>query len=283
MDKNKDKDIVNTEGGFKEATLNWLGHRFGPLYITYIISFTVWNWKFLYALFVSDELSGIEYAITFFPDALSNIENARWHMDILLWIFREVWVFGIPALIAWIVIKYLPVLVNWSYRISIENINKRRIIEIQENAEFQKQEKIELDILVEGIIETTATVRKQEKAIKEGTEAKEKIEETKESVWEKEYQKLKKTKHFQHDFWIIKELILSYNGQTNYLGEIIGPGAATSIAKDNIFLLFSKDILTRDKNIIGLTGKGNYILSRYIEDIQNDGAKKHGYKISRIQ
>ena len=60
--------------------------------------------------------------------------------------------------------------------------------------------------------------------------------------------------------------------------QIIGYGEPADIVKDSIFLLKSKKILAGSDIAVYLTEKGNYIMSRYIEDLQNDGAEKHGFK-----
>lgn len=229
-----------------------------PLYGTFLIAWLLFNWKVAYlTIFVDGEIllelgqvNKLDYILS-----LYEFSNFKY---IALSIFQ----LAIGPAIS--VFLYFWVLSHVADRIikkdrSIKN--RRRISEIKEEEEVKEAE---LSLLnVKGDV--------QEKSSE--------VQKLSSKEWEKEYQEIKKTKHFQHDFWAIKEVLLSYQGNIYALQEIFGEGEAEKIMRDYVFLLISKGILTQRENTISLTEKGTYIMGRYIEEIQVDGAEKHNFKI----
>ncbi len=228
-----------------------------PFYGYFLISWSLINWKLLYiTIFISNEaimeqtgsLKSDYIVDLFFSDKWKIVYND--FMYPLLLVIFLVWIF-----------PYFT------------------------NIVFKKDKRNELDLEeIESKLKTSALKYKELilKQKKETERVKRDLEkDNPEILWENEYQEIKKIKSFRHDFWIIKDIIFNRDGNIKGALEVLGSQRALTVIKDYIFILISKDIVSyinSDNGYIELTEKGNYIMRRYIEEIQNYGAKKFGFR-----
>lgn len=233
-----------------------------PIYGTFLMFWVVFHWKFLVAIFFADEemlwksqhILKNEYLEKLFFNYRDPCSYVLWILPFVLTFFA-IWKFP-----KWFLLPAFKK--EEEYKVEKKKIRlqeENKIIREQRLLEEEDTKKLETSIIRE---------RKEKEVEKENPKI----------LWEKQYQKLKETKHFRDDFWIIKELMFKNNGSIDQLATIINSEEAIDIVKDYIYVLSSKDIFLNDSNNLFLTDKGKYIMSRYIEDIQNIGAEKLGFK-----
>lgn len=158
----------------------WRERRNSSLYFTYIFFLIIWNWKFLFLLFVEDNIS--EY-VSNFHYAMSLYEPITEHfwMDFLLY---KCSAFLIPALFTFLAIKYLPRLNEWAHRIEGKNYFDRRLIYDEQRSEFEKQRT--------QFLRDIAVQKKKQSGYKEDIEE----QTTEKEQWQNEFAELATDKDF---------------------------------------------------------------------------------------
>lgn len=248
-----------------DSVINEIGKRTtSPVYGAFLISWGVFHWKFLYVLLFTSEktilsLFGVlkvTYLSKLLFDSCSFYSYVSWML---------------PFVFTWLIIWKFP---DWflvsafgkeeEYRI------QKKIIRIRKEKKITEEE-IELtkeQINLEG--ERIQKIGKE----KEVANLDPKIK------FEEEYLELRQTKNFKEDFHIIKDLIVKHNGFLSSLDTILPSNRAQDVIMDYIFFLKSRNILQISNNGTGilLTEKGEYVVGRYIEDLQNYGPYKFGFK-----
>jgi len=112
-------------------TVGWFFERkSGLLYTTYIVAFALSNWKFFYVLIFSSDLSG--------SLRVHEAQNEFINRYLLGFNWGEHWLlqFLIPAVVTYVVVKYLPVLNQWAYEEFLHNEKKQKLARHHVNAEL---------------------------------------------------------------------------------------------------------------------------------------------------
>lgn len=235
-----------------------------PIYGVFLISWIVFHWKFVLAVFFVSEEKIWDSLGILKTDYLSTlILNYHSLIFYILWIA--------PFIFTWLIIWKFP---KWflipaferdeEYRIGKRLIRIKKEINLtKEQIKLEEQNIIKLDI------------------VEEKTKKEKELEELDPTIkWEKEYLELRQTKHFRDDFYFIKEIIVRHHGFLSSLGEILPNKKAQGVLSDYIFVFETKGFLeiSNNNNVITPTEKGKYIISRYIDDIQNYGPEKFGFR-----
>tara|TARA_B100000745_G_scaffold272880_1_gene200987 strand:- start:4572 stop:5354 length:783 start_codon:yes stop_codon:yes gene_type:complete len=225
-----------------------------PFYGFFILAWLSVNWQIPYtALFQDQELLLIEKGLLRAEYISSELIPSTLSLE---WIF---YFFILPFWITIIVFWPMQYVTRFFYRKYIKNVNHLEVIRIKETTEKIKAEKEEFDEVA-----ARADAKKEAE------------EKSPEILWEEEYREIKKTKHFRDDFWIIKDLVMDYAGDMEFLDNVVrGSNKAVKIVKDYIFLLAAKGVLRQSGSSISLTKKGTYIVGRFIEDTQNKNFAEH--------
>lgn len=258
MDKIVKNEIVDSlEDTMKKRAVT-------PIYGVFLISWIIFHWKFVLSIFLVSEEKIWQSAGVLKIDYLSNL-----FFNYNSWVSYISWI--LPFIFTWLIIWKFPKLFllpafekDEEYRI------KKKIIRIKNETDLTKEQiKLELQNIVK--LDTVEEKTKKEKELEE-------LDPT--IKWEKEYLELRETKHFKDDFYYIKDIIVKQRGFLSSLGELLPNKRAQGILGDYIFVLEAKGFLeiSDNNNVITPTEKGKYIISRYIDDIQNYGPEKFGFK-----
>ena len=113
----------------------WREKRNSSIYFTYIFFLVLWNWKFLFLLFVEENIpkhvSSFQYAMSLHEP----VTNICW-IDFLLY---KCWALLVPVLLTFLAIKYLPRVNAWAHKIEGKNYFDRRLVYDEQRSEFEKQ------------------------------------------------------------------------------------------------------------------------------------------------
>lgn len=168
------ENILNSFGEW------WRERRNSSLYFTYIFFLILWNWKFLYILFIEDNIpkyiSNFQYAMSLYHP----ITCIYW-VDFFLY---KCWALLIPAFLTFLAVRYLPRVNAWAHKIEGKNYFDRRLVYDEQRSEFEKQR---TDFLRE-----IAKQKEKQKGYKEDIEE----QTTEKEQWQNEFATLANDKDF---------------------------------------------------------------------------------------
>lgn len=158
----------------------WREKKNSSLYFTYLFFLILWNWKFLFLLFVEDNIppfvSNFQYALSLYEP----ITNHYW-VDFL--IYKGCALLP-PVLFTFLAVKYLPRLNAWAHEIEVGNYFKRRLVYDEQRTEFERQRTTFLKDIAEQ--------KEKQKAYKEDIEE----QTTEKEQWQNEFAELASDKVF---------------------------------------------------------------------------------------
>ncbi|KKU57190.1 MAG: hypothetical protein UX81_C0043G0010 [Parcubacteria group bacterium GW2011_GWA2_47_12] len=230
---------------------------FSPFYGTFIISWLIFHWKFVYtAFFVSEE------KIWESAGLLKNDYLSETFFDFSSLHFYISWI--LPFVLTYLIIWRFPKWISIpAFREDLDNITKKQKMLITAEKELEIQQVAKVDVVVERVRKETE-VKQAEKKIKqvEG-EIKKIAEETKpEQKWIFEYQRFKSLPVY-NKFEIILKSIYQHRGEinvTNNNNQII-----FQIPQDILAFSHTNDLIDFDKQKekIELTEKGKFFVKEF--------------------
>lgn len=158
----------------------WRERRSNSLYFTYVLFLILWNWKFLFLLFIEDHIplhvSSFQYAMSLY----SSITGTYW-IDLLIY---KSWALLMPALFTFLAIKYLPWVNAWAHEIELKNYFSRRLGYDEKRAEFEEKRTI--------FLKRIAAEKEKQKGYKDDIEE----QTTEKEKWQNEFTELAKDSEF---------------------------------------------------------------------------------------
>ena len=158
----------------------WRERRNSSLYFTYFFFLIIWNWKFLFLLFIEENIprhvSNFQYASTLY----TQISGVYW-IDILLY---KAWALLIPAFFTFLAIKYLPRVNAWAHKIEVKNYFDRRLVYDERRSLFEKQRT--------KFLRDIAEQKEKQKEYKEDIEE----QTTEKEQWQNEFAELAQNQEF---------------------------------------------------------------------------------------
>ncbi len=231
-----------------------------PFYGTFIISWLICNWKIWYLTFFVDsdilfkdlEAIKIDYIIDLYR------VDSFWSF---LWPFLGK-LFVCPLISAWSIVFLMPKLTF--YFLKKHEENRKNELEIK-----FKTDKDILKIKNEKLKKERETLD-EEKVLEERRKEIEQVK-SKQEVWDREYEKFKKTRYVK-DFEAIKECVYEHDGAINIHNKEneakINSDIKSYFDINGLIELFWKNGYESMK----LTEKGKYFLSKYTEEFPWSGA-----------
>ncbi len=230
----KSKDVIDV---IKERFAN-------PLYGTYLISVILWNWKFFYILFLQSEDKLIVPKIEYIQFVLDRYEFWQHISSFIIF----------PSISTFIIIKYLPYLINEVEKVSLIFFYKKESIRDTKRLEYESEKTNNLKLI---------SKKKEEQKdlnteIDKNTSIKEKQE-----IWSQEYLKYKEKNSLI--LFKIKETIynnngaiIKYNNRTRDYERIIDSEELASADLNGLVEINGSD----NNQSINLTPKGKFFLLR---------------------
>lgn len=158
----------------------WRERRNSSLYFTYIFFLIVWNWKFLFLLFIEENIpkhvSSFQYAMSLYEPLTGN-----YWLDVVMY---KCWELLVPALLTFLAIKYLPWINAWAHKIEGQNYFDRRLVYDQQRSDFEKQRT--------KYLREIAQQKEEQKVYKEEIEE----QTTDKEQWQNEFAELAKDQSF---------------------------------------------------------------------------------------
>lgn len=231
---------------FKEKTTS-------PLYLTYIASFVVWNWKFFTILIFQDStilgMSKVAYIESFIFDKL--FFQFLWP-SIPFWLnsflSNRLYELVPPIVLTWFILYLLPPIANRVHKDSLKHYFARQ-------GEYQRQKNQSRQFVLTSKVEEKKLVERTSEVRKEIEEAKKNLSE--EEKWEFEY-KLLQERGANLDIALTNAERIMY-GSSGYFNTS-GTGHGEFIPIGSISLLDSVGLLEIDSNRMKFTNKGKYFL-----------------------
>lgn len=213
-----------------------------PLYFTYIFSVILFNWKFFYALFWQEQAAlrvpRIEYALAYLTN--SNI----WE--------HLLYFVGLPALSAFILIRWAPLVTNWAFGVHINFYYQRLLKRDEAKLNYEKSQELNLNKLAHISVEKA----KSEKIIKTNI--------SEEEQWNSELSKFKKNL-LEEKLNKLANVIYKHGGQ------IRDAYGSDRIDIDTLVFADSNGLITLKNYLIQFTEKGKYFLKELLnlKDLPN--------------
>lgn len=217
-------------------TLRWmLERKSGRLLSTYAASFVLLNWKFFYILLISSESKG--------GQRISDAWHEFFTGNIFLVFVRDFGIlqFVFPALVTWIIIRYVPAWNNWAFKFHLAAKKKREVMRSASDAEIAEA------IFVNKKRQANFYI---ELARKEEVISQVRDELSEETVWLEQYNKLKSV-DVANLLIPLKQAMIDRHGNRNYVNGRIAEFALTNDLID-----------TGAGNNYTLTKKGKFYLSQ---------------------
>ncbi len=222
-----------------------------PLYGTFLISWIIFHWEFLYtAFFVSEE------NILLATKMLKNDYLNHKFFNFFDWYFYASWI--LPFIVTWLIIWILPRKILLP---AFEKEEEYRVEKIKSRIRFERQ------IVSEETSLAKETTKKFE-AEKEKADQKKIVEKTDPTnFWEKEYLEFKNTKYFV-EFDKVVQSVYKKGGRTEWDW---GSTKAYAMSESFLAYLHTHELVTLEDGdqgepLIALTDKGKYYVRKYSDD-----------------
>lgn len=231
---------------FWSAFTSWFKEKTNsPLYFTYFIFVTLWNWQFLYFLFIEDESLSLFARVAY-------TEKLYWNpfvFEAFNWLLNLSWHFLPPVIFTIGAVLYLPKVNSWAHKIYVSNYFDRK-------REFDSQNLS---------YETSKTKALKQTAQERATQKKEqrKIERTltQEEKWSEESLRLFNNQKNIEAMKVAYKAIYSTNGLFSGSSQYLG-SSKTYIPPDLLSRLDSLEIvkISTPDSRIEFTQKGKFFL-----------------------
>lgn len=233
--------------------MEWLRERLNaPVYAVFFFASVAWNYSMLYALFFEDKVtfadSRYAYARTFahhFPfEAKYSIINTV--LDLIA-------LFGVPVVMTYVAIWWLPYLHGLAHRRSLQfHFNRKGEFDRQRNAyeKLQSQRLQELRNVVIEQREATQEIVAEKEAQQEAAQALEG-----ENDWEKEFERLRRDPNEYGKLSLLRDH--AYSGYAL---------SAPDRQRLSFFHLMGLFEFTERLSHLTLTAKGKYFIKRFLEE-----------------
>ncbi len=164
---------------FIKSSVDWFKEKTNSsLYFTYFIFVIFWNWKTFYTLFFEDaslfESPRIEYIIANFGVHFY-ATNGGILYTVLEFFTNIIWHAGVPILLTFLAVKYLPRFNAWAHKIEVKNYFDRKRVYDTEKDIYQKD--------LTSFLETEAEEKKKQKTAKDSIQ----VSQTQEEKWDFEF------------------------------------------------------------------------------------------------
>lgn len=225
---------------FKERTTN-------PLYVAFIISVIIWNWKFFFILFFQNEeyllQPKIEYLDLYFNSLNCTYNLPHWISFLLF-----------PAISTFVIIWVLPYFNNFAYKTYLKFHYQREAIKDAEKITYERKKEgslIEISKLKESQVDIKRDIEKNT---------------TEEDRWIQEYESIKNKPLFK-EMNKLKSVIYEHSGNTYYYNGAAGqyllriPADVLAVADSRGLIRISG--VNHDQKIEP-TEKGKFFIDRFL-------------------
>jgi hypothetical protein len=235
-----------------QSFISWTKEKINsPLYVTFFVAVVLWNWKSFYVLFWLDSenfsgISQLQYSLM----VSRNIGYTTIYQ--LDWVINHLWFFGVPTLITFIAIWYLPQIHNIAHKRYLEFRFDRELEFDRQNSLYQEKRQKEVQkqlVTVKEIEEDTKEIRKIEQALPVLTT---------EDRWRVEY-----TNQPQKMSAVLAKLPNFVYKKSGFIVDSHG----TNIQFSDLALLDSNGLTSFEgQNKVVLTEKGKFFLKLFLEE-----------------
>lgn len=226
----------------KEVTKKYFEDKFSsPFWVTYIVSWCLWNWKVWYVTFFVDSEMLLENYNLLKMDYITSLYKGDSFWTVL-WIICHLIV--LPFLSACFIVFIMPKITFRFYEKSSNDEFREKELDIEKDKKLLQ--------IKESKLKIAKNIKKTEEEIEENR--------TQEEIWDDEYEEFKKTGYFAK-FEDVKNCIFESSGYVKSSTF----GVPTDI---NAYFNSNNIVEFTDKNFesITLTQKGKYFLRKYMDD-----------------
>ncbi|MFA6077515.1 MAG: hypothetical protein WC724_00685 [Candidatus Paceibacterota bacterium] len=245
---------------FIKSSVDWFKEKTNSsLYFTYFVFVVVWNWKTFFTLFFEDaslfEAPRVEYVLTNFGVHFYATEEIILYR-VLEFFTNIIWHAGVPILLTFWAVKYLPRFNAWAHEIEVENYYKRKRVYDAKKITYEEEKTF--------FLKTEAEEKIKQKTAKDSIQK----SQTQEEKWESEFLRID-----EEDVRAIQVGVSTIYGKSGHFTTDPLKMAAISqygkyISHDLYARLDSMNLIKKDNNNsskIEFTEKGKYFVRKLQE------------------